>query len=353
MGRRCEEVDAFALAKAEPLHGSHTRRHAERVPERIAEVTAFLAEVLAPRAPLTVIVDGGDHGAAASFAARLAEAFPPSARAWTVDAVLGLSGPASNPVDSALNVLEPAADRVIVYLRSGPRGRGGEGERRAQVVIDHHDPQWPVIRHVHPRLADPSRWYRAESQAFFSVRAATWDKKFGDDLPSYAKAVADSGLRPGDFALDVGCGTGRALPALAAAVGPTGRVLGIDLTHDMLLAARAAGRESCGGLVLADARSLPIASSTVDAVFAAGLVQHLLDPGAGLLELARVTRPAGRLALFHPTGRASLAARHGRTIRPDEPLNEPVLTGLLAAAGWSLTRYDDLDEHFYALATKI
>ena len=39
------------------------------MPERISEVTAFLVEVLAPRAPLTVIVDGGEHGAAASFAA--------------------------------------------------------------------------------------------------------------------------------------------------------------------------------------------------------------------------------------------------------------------------------------------
>src|SRR3954468_8134629 len=191
------------------------------VPERIAEVTAFLAEVLAPRAPLTVIVDGGDHGAAASFAARLAAAFPPSARAWNVDAVLGLTGPSDGVSDSALNVLEPAADRVIVYLRSGPRGRlgNGEGEPRAQVVIDHHDPQWPVIRHVHPRLADPERWYLAESRAFFGVRAAGWDKKFSDDLPAYGKAVEMAGLGAGDLALDMGCGTARALPALAAAVG--------------------------------------------------------------------------------------------------------------------------------------
>jgi SAM-dependent methyltransferase len=324
------------------------------VPERIAEVTAFLAEVLAPRAPLTVIVDGGDHGAAAGFAARLAAAFPPSARAWTVDAVLGLTGPSGGVSDSALNVLEPAADRVIVYLRSGPRGRlgSGEGERRAQVVIDHHDPQWPVIRHVHPRLADPERWYLAESRAFFGIRAAGWDQRFGDDLPAYAQAVDAAGLRLGDLALDVGCGTGRALPALADAVGPGGRVIGFDLTPDMLAAARAAGRGGCGPLVLADARRLPLAPAVADAVFAAGLVQHLPDPAAGLVELARVTRPGGRLVIFHPSGRAALAARHGRTVRPDEPLNEPNLTSLLAATGWALTRYDDPPDHFLALAVR-
>ena len=325
------------------------------VPERIAEVTAFLAEVLAPRAPLTVIVDGGDHGAAAVFAARLAAAFPPSARAWSVDAVLGLTGPSGGVFDSALNVLEPATDQVIVYLRSGPRSRlgDGEGERRAQVVIDHHDPMWPVIRHMHPRLADPERWYLSESRAFFGVRAAGWDAKFGDDLPAYAKAVEIAGLRAGDLALDVGCGTGRALPALAAAVGPAGRVIGLDLTPDMLTAARAAGRGGCGPLILADARRLPIAEAAVDLVFAAGLVQHLPDPGAGLSELARVTRPGGRLLLFHPSGRAALAARHGRTVRPDEPLNEGNLRPLLAAAGWELTRYEDPPDHFLVCANRV
>jgi SAM-dependent methyltransferase len=325
------------------------------VPERIAEVTAFLAEVLAPRAPLTVIVDGGDHGAAAAFAARLAAAFPPSARAWSVDAVLGLTGPAGGSFDSALNVLEPAADQVIVYLRSGPRSRlgDGEGERRAQVVIDHHDPHWPVIRHVHPRLADPERWYLSESRAFFGIRAAEWDAKFGDDLPAYAEAVEAAGLAPGDVALDVGCGTGRALPALSAAVGPAGRVIGLDLTPAMLSEARAAGRHGCAALVLADARRLPFADGTADVVFAAGLVQHLPDPGAGLAELARVVRPGGRLILFHPTGRAALAARHGRALRPDEPLNEGNLGPLLAAVGWALFRYEDPSDHFLAGATRV
>jgi SAM-dependent methyltransferase len=321
------------------------------VPERITEVTGFLAEVLGPRAPLTVIVDGGDHGAAAAFAARLAEAFPPSARAWTVDAVLGLSGPAGGRVDSALNVLEPAADRVIVYLRSGRRGNG-DGERRAQVVIDHHDPQWPVIRHVHPRLADPERWYLTESRAFFGARAADWDTRFGDDMPAYAKAVETAVTRPGDLVLDVGCGTGRALPALAAAVGPAGRVLGFDVTPAMLTAAREAGRGECARLVLADARRLPLPDAVAGLVFAAGLVQHLPDPAAGLAELARVTRPGGRLMIFHPTGRVALAARHGRTLRPDEPLNENNLRPSLAAAGWELSRYEDADDHFLALAVR-
>ncbi|MEU4624058.1 methyltransferase domain-containing protein [Actinoplanes sp. NPDC023801] len=324
------------------------------MPERIAEVTALLAEVLAPRAPLTVIVDGGDPGAAAKFASRLAAAFPPAARAWSVDAVLGLIGPGGGMFDSALNVLEPATDRILVYLRGGPRHRfaEGDGERRAQVVIDHRDPDWPVIRHLHPDLADVDRWYLSESQAFFAARAADWDAKFGDDMPRYDEAVRLAGVRPGHVAIDVGCGTGRALPALAAAVGPAGHVLGLDFTPGMLEAARRAGRDDHATLILADARRLPVADATADVIFAAGLVHHLPDPIAGLTELARVTRPGGTLAIFHPTGRAQLAARHGRSLRPGEPLSRERLGPLLAAAGWHLNTYEDVPTRFLARATR-
>ncbi|WP_229069570.1 class I SAM-dependent methyltransferase [Actinoplanes sp. DH11] len=324
------------------------------MPERIAEVTALLAEVLAPRAPLTVIVDGGDPGAAAAFASRLAAAFPSASRAWSIDAVLGLTGPGGGFSDSALNVLEPATDRILIFLRGGSRHRfaEGDGERRAQVVIDHRDPEWPVIRQIHPDLADPDRWYLPESRAFFAARAADWDAKFGDDIPRYAEAVRLAGVRPGDMVLDVGCGTGRALPALAAAAGPTGRVLGLDFTPDMLEAARKAGRDDHATLILGDARRLPVADAAADVVFAAGLVHHLPDPAAGLAELARVTRPGGTLAIFQPTGRAELAARHGRTLRPGEALSEERLDPLLAESGWLSRSYEDAPDRFLVLATR-
>src|SRR4051812_18825868 len=79
-------------------------------------------------------------------------------------------------------------------------------------------------------------------QEFFGARAADWDRKFPGDGPAFARAVAEFGLRPGDRVLDAGCGTGRALPALRAAVGPSGTVIGADLTPQMLTAARRAGR---------------------------------------------------------------------------------------------------------------
>jgi ubiquinone/menaquinone biosynthesis C-methylase UbiE len=189
-------------------------------------------------------------------------------------------------------------------------------------------------------------------QEFFSARAADWDSRFPDDGPAYAAAVAELGLREGDRVLDAGCGTGRALPPLRAAVGPSGVVVGADLTPAMLEAAVRAGRDRDGRLLLADVAALPLRSRSLDAVFGAGLISHLPRPAENLRELARVVRPGGVLALFHPIGRAALAARQGRRITPQDLRAEPNLRPLLTGAGWRLTSYTDEDTRFLALAVR-
>ncbi|WP_037854816.1 class I SAM-dependent methyltransferase [Streptomyces sp. NRRL S-340] len=189
-------------------------------------------------------------------------------------------------------------------------------------------------------------------QEFFTARAADWDSRFPDDGPAYAAAVAELGLCRGGRVLDAGCGTGRALPPLRAAVGGSGVVVGADLTLAMLEAALRAGRDRGGRLVLADVAALPFGSESFDAVFAAGLVAHLPHPAENLRELRRVVRPGGSLALFHPIGRAALAARQGRRVTPDDLRAEPNLGPLLAGAGWRMTSYADEDARFLALAVR-
>lgn len=190
-------------------------------------------------------------------------------------------------------------------------------------------------------------------QEFFTARAAHWDARFPDDGPAYAAAVAELRLREGDRVLDAGCGTGRALPPLRAAVGASGVVLGADLTAAMLAAAVRAGRDQDGWLMCADAGRLPLRTASLDAVFAAGLVAHLPSPAEGLRELARVVGPGGTLALFHPVGRAALAARQGRHLTPEDLRAEANLRPLLAGSGWRMTSYADEDDRFLALAARV
>jgi SAM-dependent methyltransferase len=257
---------------------------------------------------------------------------------------------------------------LVIYLRQPPAPPGADPgrdpavaryleevdpERAAGVVVE-DDPAWPVIRRIAPAVADRLGRdpHPAETRAFFAPRAATWEERFPDDDPAYAAAVAELGLRAGQTALDVGCGTGRALPHLRAAVGRGGKVLGVDLTPEMLATARDHGRHLDGWLVLADARRLPLRAGGVDAVLAAGLLRHLPDAGDGLAELARVTRAGGRLGLFHPSGRAALAARQGRRLRDDDQLAHANLRPLLERTGWRLDRYDDAADRFLAIAER-
>jgi SAM-dependent methyltransferase len=311
---------------------------------------------LLPSGAVCVVVDGGPHAAVVAdrLAGRLGGAGRPCTRltgdvSVTAERTLGAVTLADGP---QWHGRPPAGGWDVVVRLRAQRAADEDAEHDADIVIDLHDAGWPVIRHVTGRLAGRSEWYIAESRAFFGPRAATWDTRFGDDMPAYAAAVAEAEIPAGATALDAGCGTGRALPALRTAVGPSGTVLGVDITPQMLTVARETGRAKDVALVLADARCLPLADAAVDAIFAAGLVPHLLDPAAGLAGLARVTRPGGRLAIFHPTGRAPLAARHGRTLRPDEPLAEATLGPLLAGAGWNLDSYDDPAHRFLALATR-
>jgi SAM-dependent methyltransferase len=191
----------------------------------------------------------------------------------------------------------------------------------------------------------------AATRRFFAARAAGWERRFPDDGPAFAAAV--EALRPptGGTVLDAGCGTGRALPFLRQAVGPAGRVVGLDLTPEMLAEA-AATQGAGGGLVQGDVNWLPLPTSSVDAVFGAGLLPHLSDPARGLAELARVTRPTGRLALFHPIGRVALAARHDRMPAADDIRAEPAIRVLLQRAGWRADLVDDGADRYLVVASR-
>lgn len=193
---------------------------------------------------------------------------------------------------------------------------------------------------------------RRQVREFFAARAVGWETRYPDDTPVYAAAVAELGLLPGGRALDAGCGTARALPLLRSAVGPSGTVVGVDLTPEMLAEAAALGRRADDVLLEADSRVLPLRDGTFDAVFAAGLVHHLPDPAGGLRELARVTRPGGRLAVFHPIGRAALAARRGHELRADDVRAQPQIGRALAATGWELALLDDSEDRYLALAVR-
>ena len=104
----------------------------------------------------------------------------------------------------------------------------------------------------------------------------------------------------GDIVLDAGCGTGDDARAMVSWVGPTGRVVGLDLHDETLVEARR--RAADAGIpvefVQGDVQRLPFADATFTGCRAERMFQHLEDPRQALRELVRVTRSGGRIVVF-------------------------------------------------------
>ena len=132
-----------------------------------------------------------------------------------------------------------------------------------------------------------------------------------------ARALALLNLAPGERVLEVGCGTGVFLPALAAAVGPDGQVVGLDHNPGFLEEARqraiTAGVSTLVTLEVADAMRLPFPDASFDAAHVERVLMHLADPDAALREMRRVLRPGGRLVAAEPDSAGV------RTDHPDDP----------------------------------
>ena len=87
-------------------------------------------------------------------------------------------------------------------------------------------------------------------------------------------------IPPGSVVLDLGCGPGADLSAFAEAVGPTGRVLGVD--HDVAAVAQAAdlmGDDVRVEVSQGDIHHLDLATESVDRVHTDRVLQHVADPG--------------------------------------------------------------------------
>ena len=117
--------------------------------------------------------------------------------------------------------------------------------------------------------------------------------------PEARALIADLDLPEGSRGLDVGCGVGLFALWLAEAIGPRGRVVGIEPSTERVEAARAlVGHEAPDGCLEfrpADATAIDAPDAAFDWVWCGDVLHHVQETGRALGEFARVLRPGGRL----------------------------------------------------------
>jgi ubiquinone/menaquinone biosynthesis C-methylase UbiE len=125
-----------------------------------------------------------------------------------------------------------------------------------------------------------------------------------EELAADSAALLDRvGLRPGQSAIDLGCGPRGILDMLAGRVAPAGRVVGLDAdpAHAAMAAEFAAARGLSGvEIITGDARSTGLPAGSFDLVHARTLLVNLPEPAGAAAEMTRLARPGGWVASTEP-----------------------------------------------------
>jgi len=120
--------------------------------------------------------------------------------------------------------------------------------------------------------------------------------------PVMRDVIAGLGLAPGSRGIDVGCGVGLYTLWLAEAVGPDGRVLGIEPSAERVEAARALVGDRLRPprleFQVGDGVEMDAPAASFDWLWCGNVLHHIPDTPAALKEFARVVRPGGRIAIM-------------------------------------------------------
>lgn len=160
--------------------------------------------------------------------------------------------------------------------------------------------------------------------------------------PAARTLVEWSALQTGETVLDIGSGTGAAARYAAELVGPSGRVIGIDVNSGMIQVARSL--PPVQGAVIEwhekSAYELPLNDQTVDAVLSAQTLQFLNDRKTALSEKYRVLKPGGRAAISLWAGIEENPYFHVLVDAISKHIGQETAAGLQAA--FSLSNADEI-----------
>ncbi len=192
----------------------------------------------------------------------------------------------------------------------------------------------------------------ATHEEYFDALAPTWEERVS---PRAQAAVADvaaaMALPVGAVVLDLGSGTGVAIPALREALGPGGSVVALDISRGMLEQARRRYGETGIAFLQADGEALPFAPAAFAAILCNATFPHFRDKPAALREMVRVLAPGGSAYITHPVGRQrtnEIHQRAGGVIRLDRVPEGSEMRAMMEDAGFTAVTVHDGPEGYVA-----
>nr|AAM94788.1 CalE5 [Micromonospora echinospora] len=202
--------------------------------------------------------------------------------------------------------------------------------------------------------------FKAEQRDTWNAVSAGWDY-WQDRYERAAAPVTDwllraAGLRPGHRVLDVGCGTGEPSVSAGRLVAPTGRVLGIDLSPEMVDRARrcAAGLGHPIDFAESDVEALDLPAHSFDAVLSRWGLMFAVDRQRTLTDLHRLLAPGGVLAaaVWGPPEANPMTALGFRTLAAGLPVPPPGRPGPFSMSDAGRVRADLLAAGFTDVGTE-
>lgn len=142
------------------------------------------------------------------------------------------------------------------------------------------------------RNADQIAFWNGAAGELWTRRQAIQDTMLAPVSAALAVAAA---AKPGEHVIDVGCGCGSTTLDLGRAVGPTGRVLGLDVSAEMLTNARTRLNGEPVSFVLGDATVYDFDDAKADLVFSRFGVMFFAEPIPSFANLKRALKPGGRV----------------------------------------------------------
>lgn len=197
----------------------------------------------------------------------------------------------------------------------------------------------------------------SEKSAFFDELADDWNESVDHDPVKLERIVRLLGLEQGDRVLDVGCGTGAAVPYLLGRVGDTGEVLAIDVSPKMVAVARLklpSEEYPNVKFVVGDVGEVGL-DDEFNAILCYSCFPHFHDQRATIRYLAWGLKKGGTLVIAHSESRDAINAMHASG--PDEicgdylpPAGE--IAEMMADAGLEVTETIDDEETFVVVGRR-